>query len=117
MIINTNTLLIIIIDFPFTYILNCLNIFNFTSCTLTSIILNILLGGISFYIFRGVKRGLKIVLPITGAAVEGSQVYLNYLQIQKMRRNRNIPNTDLNKDVSKDLPKDQSVDQKPTPKS
>jgi hypothetical protein len=117
MIINTNTLLIIIIDFLFIYILNCLNIFNFTSCTLTSIIFIILLGGISFYIFRGVKRGLKIVLPITGANIENSQIYLNYLQIQEMRRNRNTRNTDQNKDVNKDLPKDKSVDQKPTTKS
>jgi hypothetical protein len=107
--INTNILLIIIIDFLFTYILDYLNIFNFTSYTLTSIIL---LGGISFYIYRGLKRGLKILVPVTGAAVGGSQVYLNYLQIQEMRRN-----TDQNKDVSKDVPKDKSVDQKPTTKS
>jgi hypothetical protein len=111
MIINTNTLLIIIINFPFTYILDCLNIFNFTSYTLTSIIL---LVGISFYIFKGIKRGLKILIPVTNAAVRASQTYLNYLQIQEMRRNDNN-NTD--KDINKDVPKDKSVDQKPSPKS
>jgi hypothetical protein len=83
--INTNILLIIIIDFPFTYILDYLNIFNFTSYTLTSIIL---LSGISFYIFKGVKRGLKILVPVAGIVITNSQTYLNHFQIQEFKNSR-----------------------------
>jgi hypothetical protein len=58
--------------------------------------------------YRGIKRRVKILIPITGIGVGVSQGYLNYLQIQEMLRNKNI---------SKDVNKDKGIDSKPSPKS
>jgi hypothetical protein len=105
-----NSLFTTIIDKSINYIFYNSIIVDIINYILTTTIITII-SGISFYMYRGVKRGLKILVPAANIGVGLSQNYLNYLQIQEMRRNGNNINPD------KDVPKNKSVDQKPSPKS
>lgn len=102
-----NSLFTIIIDFSINFILHNSIIIDVINYILTTTII-LILSGISFYMYRGIKRGIKILVPVSGIGLAASQTYLNHLQIQELRRssggsggnnnNNNNKDEDKNKD-------------------
>jgi hypothetical protein len=80
----TNSNILIISQIIFNNL--CVIITNEFLLSLIYITLVVLLLGISFFMYRGLKRGVKIIAIGSGAAVGASKAYLNYQQAEEIRR-------------------------------
>jgi len=96
-----NSLFTIIIDFSINFILHNSIIIDVINYILTTTII-LILSGISFYMYKGIKRGLKILVPVSGVALAASQTYLNHLQIQEIHRSRSGGSGGNNNNNNKD---------------